>query len=98
MSYDLVVGQGRLETYIAFDQEEIPAIVVTGTKEDLLLMSLAENVALRQHSTVELVRDIRPACAGGPRTHGTCVMGGSPAPPRAESPSAPRTAPLPDGC
>src|SRR5262249_31795438 len=30
-----------------------------GTKEDLLLMSLAENLARRKHSTVELVREIR---------------------------------------
>ncbi|WP_437225969.1 plasmid partitioning protein RepB C-terminal domain-containing protein [Planctomicrobium sp. SH661] len=56
--YDLVCGQGRLEAYIALGQTEIPAIVVEGTKEDLLLMSLAENVARRQHSSVELVREI----------------------------------------
>lgn len=56
--YDLVCGQGRLEAYIELGQLEIPAIVVEGTKEDLLLMSLAENLARRQHSTVELVREI----------------------------------------
>jgi ParB family chromosome partitioning protein len=37
--YWLVCGQGRLEAYIALGQEEIPAIVVKGAKEDLLLMS-----------------------------------------------------------
>jgi ParB family chromosome partitioning protein len=57
--YTLVCGQGRLEAYISLGQEHIPAIVVEGTKEDLLLMSLAENLARRQHSTVELVREIR---------------------------------------
>ena len=57
--YDLVCGQGRLEAYVALGQTEIPAIVVEGTKEDLLLMSLAENLARRQHTTVELVREIR---------------------------------------
>jgi ParB family chromosome partitioning protein len=57
--YNLVCGQGRLEAYITLGQEEIPAIVVEGTKEDLLLMSLSENLARRQHSTVELVREIR---------------------------------------
>lgn len=56
--YNLVCGQGRLEAYIALEQPEIPAIAVEGTKEELLLMSLAENLARRQHSTVELVRQI----------------------------------------
>ena len=54
--YMLVCGQGRLEAYAALGQESIPAIVVQGSKEDLLLMSLAENLARRQHSPVELVR------------------------------------------
>lgn len=56
--YDLVCGQGRLEAYIELGQSEIPALVVEGTKEDLLLMSLAENLARRQHTSVELVREI----------------------------------------
>jgi len=56
--YDLVCGQGRLEAYIELGQIEIPAIVVEGTKEDLLLMSLAENLARRQHTSVELMREI----------------------------------------
>lgn len=56
--YDLVCGQGRLEAYIELGQTEIPALVVEGTKEDLMLMSLAENLARRQHSSVELVREI----------------------------------------
>jgi len=57
--HDLVCGQGRLEAYIAHGAIEIPALVIQGTKEDLLLMSLAENIARRQHSTIELVREIR---------------------------------------
>ena len=57
--YNLVCGQGRLEAYICLNQELIPAIIVAGTKEDLLLMSLAENLARRQHTAVELVREIR---------------------------------------
>jgi ParB family chromosome partitioning protein len=56
--YDLVCGQGRLEAYVELGQIEIPALVVEGTKEDLMLMSLAENLARRQHSSVELVREI----------------------------------------
>jgi len=56
--YDLVCGQGRLEAYIALGQAEIPALVVEAPKEDLLLMGLAENLARRKHSTIELVREI----------------------------------------
>jgi ParB family chromosome partitioning protein len=57
-TYDLVCGQGRLEAYVALGQTEIPAIVVEAPKEDLLLMGLAENLARRKHSTIELVREI----------------------------------------
>jgi ParB family chromosome partitioning protein len=57
--YDLVCGQGRLEAYVALGQAEIPAVVVTGTREDLMLMSLAENLARRSHSATELVRAVR---------------------------------------
>lgn len=57
--YDLVCGQGRLEACVALGQEEIAALVVEGAREDLLLMSLAENLARRRHSAVELVRAIR---------------------------------------
>jgi len=56
--YMLVCGQGRLETYQQHGQKEIPAIVVEGSKEELLLMSLAENLARRRSSAVELFRDI----------------------------------------
>jgi len=56
--YNLVCGQGRLEAYIELGQEEIPAIIVEGTKEDLLLMGLTENLARRRHTTVALVREI----------------------------------------
>jgi ParB family chromosome partitioning protein len=57
--YLLICGEGRLEAYISLGQEEIPAIIVEGTKEDFLLMSLVENLARRQHSTVELIQEIR---------------------------------------
>lgn len=57
--YYLVCGQGRLEAYAELGETVIPAIVVEGTKEDLLLWSLAENLARRQQPTVELVREIK---------------------------------------
>src|SRR5688572_26165909 len=41
--YDLVCGQGRLEAFRALGQTEVPAFVVEASREDLMLMSLAEN-------------------------------------------------------
>lgn len=56
--YVLCCGQGRLEAYVALGQTEIPAVIVEGTDEQALLMSLAENLARRPRSTVELAREI----------------------------------------
>ena len=56
--YDLVCGQGRLEAFIALGQKEIPAIVVDAEEDDCFIMSLVENLARRQHSSIELVREI----------------------------------------
>jgi ParB family chromosome partitioning protein len=53
--YDLVCGQGRLEAYHALGEQEIPAIVVSATKEDRLIMSLVENLARRQPTRFEHV-------------------------------------------
>jgi ParB family chromosome partitioning protein len=57
--YYLACGQGRLEAFQALGQTEIPALVIHATKEDLLLISLVENLARRQHTSVELNREIR---------------------------------------
>lgn len=57
--YYLACGQGRLEAYQSLGETEIPAIVMDATKEDLLLMSLIENLARRQHSGIELNKEIR---------------------------------------
>ncbi len=56
--YDLVCGQGRLEAYKLLGQPEVPAFVIEASKQDLLLMSLAENLARRTHTSVELMREI----------------------------------------
>jgi ParB family chromosome partitioning protein len=56
--YDLVCGQGRLEAFIALGQTQIPAIVIEASPEDCFVMSLVENLARRQHSPVELMREI----------------------------------------
>ena len=56
--YDLVCGQGRLEAYQALGASSIPAIIIIATKEDRYLMSLAENIARRRHTTTELLKEI----------------------------------------
>lgn len=56
--YDLVCGQGRLEAFVALGQTHIPAILVHASVEDCFVMSLVENLARRQHSPLELVREI----------------------------------------
>jgi ParB family chromosome partitioning protein len=56
--YDLVCGQGRLEAFVALGQPQIPAIVIEASVEDCFVMSLVENLARRQHSPLEFVREI----------------------------------------
>lgn len=58
-TYELVCGQGRLEAFKALGQTEIPAIVITASSEDCLVMSLVENLARRKHRSLDLLRDIR---------------------------------------
>jgi len=57
-SYDLVVGQGRIEAFIQLGQTEIPAIVIEAEESDCLVMSLVENCARRQHRAIDLLEDI----------------------------------------
>lgn len=56
--YVLVCGQGRLEAFIALGQSEIPAVILDASEEDCFVMSLVENMARRQHSSIELMREI----------------------------------------
>ncbi|MGA0601530.1 plasmid partitioning protein RepB C-terminal domain-containing protein [Caulobacter sp. KR2-114] len=56
--YDLVCGQGRLEAFKELGEVEIPALVVEADEEDCFVMSLVENLARRQHTPLELLRDI----------------------------------------
>lgn len=58
-TYELVCGQGRLEAFKALGQSEIPAIIINASSEDCLVMSLVENLARRQHRSIDLLRDIR---------------------------------------
>lgn len=56
--YDLVCGQGRLEAYQSLGQVEIPAVVINAADDDCLVMSLVENIARRQHSSVDLLHNV----------------------------------------
>lgn len=56
--YELVCGEGRLLALKALGQTDVPVLIVEGSKEDLLLSGLAENVARRQYTTIEAARQI----------------------------------------
>ena len=56
--YDLICGEGRVETFLACGQTTIPAIVLDVSEEDALVMSLVENMARRQHRSVDLLKAI----------------------------------------
>lgn len=56
---DLVCGQGQLEAFQELGQIEIPAIVISASSEDCLVMSLVENLARRLHRALDLLRDIK---------------------------------------
>lgn len=57
-AYDLVCGQGRIEAFRALGHLEIPAVVVSISKEDRLLRSLAENIARRNPAPMEILAEI----------------------------------------
>ncbi len=56
--YELVCGQGRMEAFISLGQMEIPAVVIEASREDCYVMSLIENLARRNHSPLELIREV----------------------------------------
>ena len=57
-AYDLVCGEGRLLAFRSLGEEMIPARVQNISSEDLLLMSLVENLAHRQARSAELLEEI----------------------------------------
>lgn len=56
--YDLVCGEGRLLAFRSLGEKVIPARVQNMSSEDLLLMSLVENLARRQARSAELMEEI----------------------------------------
>ena len=66
---ELLRDQGRIEAFNALGYLEIPALVVEASKEDLLIMSLVENMARRYPAPGDLIieidrlkNDIAPTC------------------------------------
>lgn len=57
-AYELVCGQGRLEACRQLGDTTVPALIVDASREELLLMSLAENLARRRLTCVEMLREI----------------------------------------
>ncbi|KVR83760.1 ParB/RepB/Spo0J family partition protein [Burkholderia vietnamiensis] len=57
--YVLVCGEGRLKAFRMLGGETIPALVVTVSDEDALVMSLTENIARRQCRPIERLAGIR---------------------------------------
>jgi ParB family chromosome partitioning protein len=56
--YLLVCGEGRLKAFKSLGETDIPALVVDVSDEDAFIMSLAENIARRQCSPLELLAGI----------------------------------------
>jgi ParB family chromosome partitioning protein len=57
--YDLICGQGRLESVRSIGDTTIPAIIRDVPKEDRYLMSLVENLARKQPSPTEILREVK---------------------------------------
>jgi ParB family chromosome partitioning protein len=57
--YDLICGQGRLESVRNLGDATIPAIIKDVPKEDRYLMSLVENLARKQPSPTDILREVR---------------------------------------
>lgn len=57
--YDLVCGQGRLESVRDLGDTMIPAIINDAPEDERYLMSLVENLARRSPSAVDLLREVR---------------------------------------
>ncbi|MEQ1949107.1 MAG: ParB/RepB/Spo0J family partition protein [Bryobacteraceae bacterium] len=57
--YDLVCGQGRLESVKELGDTMIPALITDAPEDERYLISLVENLARRPPSTRELLREVK---------------------------------------
>ncbi|RUI13568.1 ParB/RepB/Spo0J family partition protein [Pseudomonas aeruginosa] len=56
--YLLICGEGRLKAFKSLGETQIPALVVQVNDEDAFIMSLAENIARRKYSSLDLLVSI----------------------------------------
>ncbi len=56
--FELICGQGRMEAFAKLGQTQIPAMVIEASREECFVMSLVENLARRNLSPVELIREV----------------------------------------
>lgn len=56
--YELVCGQGRMEAFVKLGETSIPAVIIEATREECYVMSLVENMARRNLTPLELIREI----------------------------------------
>lgn len=56
--YELVCGQGRMEAFKKLGQAEIPAMIIEATRDECFVMSLVENMARRNQTPLELIREV----------------------------------------
>ncbi|AYR22316.1 plasmid partitioning protein RepB C-terminal domain-containing protein [Herbaspirillum rubrisubalbicans] len=56
--YLLICGEGRVKAFRFLGEATIPALVVTVSDEDALLMNLTENIARRQYQPLEVLQGI----------------------------------------
>lgn len=56
--YELVCGQGRMEAMLKLEQTTIPAVIIEASREECFVMSLVENMARRNLSPLELIREV----------------------------------------
>lgn len=66
--FDLVCGQGRIEAFLELGESTIPAIVTSVSREDQFLMSLVENLARRQPSNRDILREVTVLRSRGYKT------------------------------
>jgi len=56
--YELVCGQGRMEAFLRLGETHIPAMVIDASRDECFVMSLVENMARRNQTPLELIREV----------------------------------------
>ncbi len=56
--FELICGQGRMEAFVKLGQTDISAMVIEATRDECFVMSLVENLARRNLTPLELIREV----------------------------------------